>query len=549
MSTTLFGWKPANQDIQSLVNSTLPLPLTTKGDLLTRSSIGDMRLGVGFDNQILMADSSTTSGLRYVGVTGATGISVTSSGATGIRVAVNSDVVTLNGTQTLTNKVIDSASNTLSITNTPLSATNINNLINQDVRTTAEPIFTGVIIGDPYAPLTPFTRIQTNSTMGHYTFLPDSDGTFVLDSATQTLTNKTIANTNNTITVGGTAIGSLINQDVRTSASPSFNPKVTALVTSPGNYSMSMGYFTDTNTASVRYIGPAGFKQNMRFAGPSADTTINFPDGANVNNGTIVVDTGTQTLTNKTIANTNNTITVGGTAIGSLINQDVRTTASPSFASTLRVTGNATNPALIVGDDSTTTGPIIARANGAGVYISNSLTNDMIIRNTVGRVLLGATSGSCAIAITNAPEVIFVAPIRIQSTLLLPTSGGTPTSLDYYEDYSYSATFSGIWASSQTVTVRIVRVGKLVTMQFPYLNVAATTAAGINMDTAIPARFRPAVDQMFTIDVFNNSARVFANLFTNTSGGGGFYGGIFGTSFTASGTGGWNSFSVSWLAA
>lgn len=41
----------------------------------------------------------------------------------------------------LTNKTINSASNTLTITNSPLSNTNINSLINQDVRTTASPTF------------------------------------------------------------------------------------------------------------------------------------------------------------------------------------------------------------------------------------------------------------------------------------------------------------------------------------------------------------------------------------------------------------------------
>lgn len=46
--------------------------------------------------------------------------------------------------QTLANKTIDSASNTLTITSSPLSATNINNLINQDIRTTAAPQFTGL---------------------------------------------------------------------------------------------------------------------------------------------------------------------------------------------------------------------------------------------------------------------------------------------------------------------------------------------------------------------------------------------------------------------
>jgi hypothetical protein len=46
-----------------------------------------------------------------------------------------------NSSQFLTNKTIDSSTNAITITNSPLSGTNINSLVNQDVRTTASPSF------------------------------------------------------------------------------------------------------------------------------------------------------------------------------------------------------------------------------------------------------------------------------------------------------------------------------------------------------------------------------------------------------------------------
>ncbi len=52
--------------------------------------------------------------------------------------------------------------------------------------------------------------------------LPDTSMTLVGAAATQTLTNKTIDSASNTLQVGGTNINSLVGQDVRSTASPTF---------------------------------------------------------------------------------------------------------------------------------------------------------------------------------------------------------------------------------------------------------------------------------------------------------------------------------------
>ena len=59
---------PAVDGTQLSLNSSQITPLTTKGDVWTYSTT-DTRLGVGVDNEIIFADSSTTEGLKYKALT------------------------------------------------------------------------------------------------------------------------------------------------------------------------------------------------------------------------------------------------------------------------------------------------------------------------------------------------------------------------------------------------------------------------------------------------------------------------------------------------
>jgi hypothetical protein len=91
-----------------------------KGDLTVGSGTNlSGVLGVGSNGDTIVADSSTPTGLKWAapagditGVTAGTGL--TGGGTSGaVTLAIDSTVATLTGTQTLTNKTIDAASNTL----------------------------------------------------------------------------------------------------------------------------------------------------------------------------------------------------------------------------------------------------------------------------------------------------------------------------------------------------------------------------------------------------------------------------------------------------
>jgi hypothetical protein len=84
--------------------------------------------------------------------------------------------------------------------------------------------------------------------------------------------------------------------------------------------------------------------------------------------------------------------------------------------------------------------------------------------------------------------------VYVADALLLPTTGGTPSPLDYYEDFSASMSFKGPWATNVTTTVRIVRIGKMAVASFGDIMApgAGATSSALTATSALPGRFWPA---------------------------------------------------------
>lgn len=91
---------------------------------------------------------------------------------------------------------------------------------------------------------------------------------------------------------------------------------------------------------------------------------------------------------------------------------------------------------------------------------------------------------------TEALEV--TGKIKTTVGMLLPTSNGTASTLDFYEQGNFPATFTGPWAN-QTVTIYFTRIGNVVTLFISSRTLQATnsavTAACANV---IPARLHRA---------------------------------------------------------
>lgn len=146
--------------------------------------------------------------------------------------------------------------------------------------------------------------------------------------------------------------------------------------------------------------------------------------------------------------------------------------------------------------------------NSSSLYVSNvesaGLNANLELRaNGTGNILLqtnknlimdGGSIVSLAGNLILNPAGASV--IECQNGLTLPTSGGTPSTLDFYEVYNYTSTFSGPWAApSAAIDITVVRVGSAVSIFVKGSHTAVSTVGGFaTSDTALPIRFRPSLE-------------------------------------------------------
>lgn len=192
-------------------------------------------------------------------------------------------------------------------------------------------------------------------------------------------------------------------------------------------------------------------------------------------------------------------VALGAGTIGLSLPQSIATTSTPIFESATLSTSltipGLTNQLIMSGPTRTATISVLEPATASRTYtVQDAGANANFIMSESDQTVNGLKTYGTGIR--------------------LPTTGGTATTLNYYEEYTHTSNWGGAYGTPIVgVNVQFVRCGRMVTVHFPQILGTITNTAQMWMLTNAPSRFRPAADTYIVAGVLQTSAGV-----TNLSG-------------------------------
>lgn len=148
--------------------------------------------------------------------------------------------------------------------------------------------------------------------------------------------------------------------------------------------------------------------------------------------------------------------------------------------------------------------------------------SDFAVAHSAGAITLNLPDAGASArgAVTTGAQTL--AGLKtFSSGIVLPASGGTPATLDFFETGTFTANFNvGMNTNTNNVTVTFQRIGKEVILQFPQ-TLVTTNATSNEWSVAsgtIPTRLRPYANCYNGVAVFNNNVIESGTIFAGTAG-------------------------------
>src|SRR5210317_2097236 len=364
--TNFIGLKGPNS-VTASTTFTLPDGDGTNGQILTTDGSGNLTFssaaaGTFTLSAVSGSDDTFTTG-NTLTFAGGTGIDTTVSNDQ-ISIAIDSTVTTNAGTQTLTNKTINTASNTITIVEADISdlgsyitASSTDTLTNKtfDANGTGNSISnievadlaSGVLDTDLSSVAGTDTTLASAKAIKAYVDAQNANQMTTFTISDDSSTTSTITQSDTLQFLGGTGIGSTVSGDTVTFAIDS------SVTTNSG-----------TQTLTNKTIN-------------SASNTITITESDISDLGSYITASSTDTLTNKTISDANNTLT---------INSANSTITIDGTEATLSNIGNASlsNSAITISDGSNST----ATSLGGTITIQGT-ANEVEVAESSGTVTVG----------------------------------------------------------------------------------------------------------------------------------------------------------------